>query len=80
MDYVFGTAIILVIALLASLYIGWSWGPKHAIEEISGSNARFTRPIIAGVSLATIWVWFIRIICPGIILGMLLNMFGVKLF
>jgi len=80
MDYLFGTAIILIIALLASVYVGWSWGPKHAIEEISSSNAKFTRPIFARVSLATIWVWFIRILCPGIILGMLLNMFGVKLF
>jgi len=80
MDHLFGTAIILIISLLASLYVGWAWGPKHAIEEISRSSSVFARPLIGGFSPATVWVWFIRFICPVVIAVMLLKMFGVELF
>jgi len=76
MDYLFGTAIILIIALLVSLYVGWSWGTKPIVEEISGSNALFTRPWVGSLSPAAVWVWFIRIVCPVFILIMLLKMFG----
>lgn len=80
MDHIFGTAIILLICLLCSVYVGWSWGPKHAVEEMSSSNSWFARPLLAGLSPATVWVWFIRIVCPLIVSLMLLNMFGVKFF
>ncbi len=80
MDHIFGTAIILLICLLCSVYVGWSWGPKHAVEEMSASNSWFARPLLAGLSPATVWVWFIRIVCPLIVSLMLLNMFGVKFF
>lgn len=80
MDHIFGTAIILLICLLCSVYVGWSWGPKHAVEEMSSSNSWFARPLLGGLSPATVWVWFIRIVCPLIVSLMLLNMFGVKFF
>jgi NSS family neurotransmitter:Na+ symporter len=80
MDYLFGTAIILIICLLASVYVGWSWGPKHAIDEVGLSNSWFTRPLLGRVTPAGVWTFFIRFVCPAVVFVMLLNMFGVKFF
>lgn len=80
MDQIFGTAIILLICLLASVYVGWSWGPKHAVDEMSATNSWFARPLVGSISPATVWVLFIRFVCPIVVTVMLLNMFGVKFF
>jgi len=80
MDYIFGTALILLICLLASVYVGWVWGAKNAVEEVAASNAWFTRPVFGCLVPAKLWVWFIRVICPATVLAMLLNLLGAKLF
>lgn len=80
MDYIFGTALILLICLLASVYVGWFWGTHRAVEEIAASNSWFTRPMIGSLAPATVWVWFIRIICPLTVLVMFLNLLRIRLF
>jgi neurotransmitter:Na+ symporter, NSS family len=74
MDYIFGTLLIVVITFLVSVYVGWVWGPKTAIQEIEKGSPHFTRPFIAGISQSTIWVFFIRFVCPIVILIVFGNM------
>jgi neurotransmitter:Na+ symporter, NSS family len=78
MDLIFGTAIILIISLLVSVYAGWVWRGKPQ-EEISLSSG-FSRPLIGRVSQATLWTFFIRFICPAVIVIVLLDMVGIKIF
>jgi neurotransmitter:Na+ symporter, NSS family len=74
MDYVFGTLLIVVITFLVSVYVGWVWGPKAAIREIEQGAPDFNKPFLAGISQASIWVFFIRFICPTVILVVFGNM------
>lgn len=80
MDLIFGTAIILIISLLLSLFAGWVWGPKRPVEEIASSAPSFTKPSIGAHSQARLWTFFIRFVCPIVIFIVLLNLLGVKLF
>lgn len=80
MDQIFGTTIILMICLLCSVYVGWVWGPKPAVDEIAVTASWFTRPLLGKVTPATVWTLFIRFICPLVVFAMLLNMLGVKFF
>lgn len=80
MDFIVGTALIVVIALLCSVYSGWIWKTGHAVAEISQGSPAFTKPLIGGLSLARIWAFFVMIVCPLVIGLVLLNLFGIKLF
>lgn len=75
MDWVFtlfGELSLVVGAFLLCLFVGWKWGIPAALEEIRAENATF--------SMAGLWSWLIRIVCPvaiGIILiQQTLNLFG----
>jgi len=80
MDTIFGTAAILMIALLTSLYVGWVWQRSRAIGEVVQGAPGFTRPWIAGISVAHVWIVFIRFVCPALITVVLLQLLGLKLF
>ncbi len=80
MDYVFGTAVIVVIAFLCSIYVGWIWKTPNAIKEIEQGCPGFTRPLIGSITPAQIWAVFVKFICPIVILFVLLNMLGVQIF
>jgi len=67
MDALFGTLLVIIIALLCSVYTGWFWGLKHAVDEIHKCSPHFTRKIAGGVPLAMIWGIFIQYICPIVI-------------
>jgi NSS family neurotransmitter:Na+ symporter len=79
MDYVVGTLLIVIIALLCSVYTGWVWKSRNAVREIADGSPGFTKPLIGGVSLAQIWSVFVAFICPIVILAVLLNMLGLDL-
>jgi neurotransmitter:Na+ symporter, NSS family len=84
MDLLVGTLLIVVIALLCSLFTGWVWKTQGAVEEISRGCPTFQRPFLGGISLARIWSVFVRWVCPvviGVILAnMIAELFGVELF
>lgn len=80
MDYIAGTVVIALIALLCSLYVGWVWKTPNAIKEIEQGAPGFTRPLLGGISQAKVWAVFVQIICPAIVLVVLLNMLGLHLF
>ncbi len=69
MDFIWGNLSLAIGGLLLSLFVGWVWGANKAAVEVregSGSPAW----------LATGWSFFIRYVCPALILLVLLNLFG----
>lgn len=80
LDYVFGTMLIILIAFLCSVYVGWFWKTSHAVKEIEQSSSSFTKPWFAGVSLADVWAFFIKFLCPVVILIVLLGQLGLQIF
>jgi NSS family neurotransmitter:Na+ symporter len=71
MDFFFGTLAIVVICLMLSLYSGWAKNIKVFAAELSmGSHSFDGFPRKA-------WVFFIKWICPIVIILVLLNMVGV---
>lgn len=76
MDYIFGTFVIVLAALMVCLYTGWVLKTTEMVKEIEHGNNWFTKPVIAGVAPSALWVFFIRFICPAVIILVLLNMVG----
>lgn len=70
MDFFFGTLAVVVICLMLSLYTGWVSKIKIFADEIELGS-----PVFKGV-LRKLWIFFIRIVCPVVILLVLLNMVG----
>ncbi len=76
-DYIFGTFIIVVAALMICIYTVWIYSGTKMIAEIEQGNHWFTQPLIGSASPAKIWVFFMKYICPTVILLVLLNMIGI---
>ena len=64
MDYVFGTLTVVIISLLLSLFVGWAIKTKTVSDELNLGSSYFQNNIVFGISLAQIWVFFIRWVCP----------------
>ncbi len=77
MDFLWGTLFIMIVALFVCLYIGWVIKPARIIAEINLGSPYFTTAKIFGATLAQIWSFFIRFICPLVILIVILNQFNV---
>ena len=73
MDAIFGTLLVIIIALLCSVYTGWVWGLKNAVGEIQKCSPHFTRKIAGGVPLSMIWGIFIQFVCPIVIFIVLIK-------
>ena len=76
MDQVFGTLCLIVISLSLSIYVGWIWKTEPAVKEISEGCPWFTQPMVAGISPAQIWAFFVKYICPVVISLVLVNALG----
>lgn len=76
MDQVFGTLCLIVISLSLSIYVGWIWKTELAVKEISEGCQWFTQPMVAGISPAQIWAFFVKYICPVVISLVLVNALG----
>lgn len=70
MDFFFGTLAVVIICLMLSLYTGWVKKIRKYADELSKGSSFDGFPKIA-------WMFFIRWICPVVILLVLLNMVGV---
>jgi neurotransmitter:Na+ symporter, NSS family len=77
MDFLWGTLFIMIVALFVCLYIGWVIKPARIIAEINEGSPYFSTKKIAGVTPAQIWSFFIRFVCPIVILVVILNQFNV---
>ncbi len=71
MDFVFGTFAVIVICLMLSLYTGWGQKISDYADELT-----LGAPGFKGV-FRTGWMFFIRWVCPAVIILLILNMVGV---
>ena len=76
LDYYFGTLFITVVALATSLYVGWGMDINRVSDEISEGASVFTKSIFGSITLRSIWVIFIKYICPIVILLVFMDMIG----
>lgn len=72
MDHVFGTVSMLIVVLTTCLYTGWVIKTDKIVDEISEGA-----PYFKTTSLATVWKFFIRFVCPVVIIMVVLNVLGV---
>lgn len=73
LDYFFGTFFIVVVALVTCIYVAWKIGAEKIVGELEQGSENFR----AGSMKARGFVFFIKFVCPLVILAVLLNMMGV---
>lgn len=73
LDYFFGTFFIVIVALVTCIYAAWKIGPARIVGELEQGSEKFR----AGTMKAKGFVFFIKYVCPLVILAVLLNMLGV---
>ncbi len=77
MDAIFGELLIVIVAFTTSLYTGWGMDTRKLAGEIGQSAPLFNKPIVGAITPATLWIFFIRYICPLTIGLVLLSTIGV---
>lgn len=77
MDFIWGSFFIVIVSLFVCLYVGWVIKPARIIAELNEGSPFFTTVKIGGVTPAQIWTFFIRYICPLVIIIVILNQFNV---
>lgn len=70
MDFVFGTFAVIVICLMLSLYTGWASKVSDFADELASGAPSFKGPFRSG------WIFFIKWVCPIVIVLLILNMIG----
>lgn len=71
-DYFFGTFFIVVVALVTCVYVAWKLPIENIVNELDQGSPAFK----AGSFASNAFVFFIRYVCPTVILLVLLNMMG----
>lgn len=71
MDFVFGTFTVIVICLMLALYTGWASKLSVYADELMLGAPGFKGPYRAG------WMFFVKWVCPLVIILLILNMLGV---
>jgi neurotransmitter:Na+ symporter, NSS family len=77
MDLLFGSLFIVIVCLMTALYVGWVLKPKAVADEIGMGSSFFNKKLIGGVTPSQLWIFFIKYICPVVILLVLLATIGV---
>ncbi len=77
MDFIWGSFFIIIVSLFVCLYVGWIIGPAKIITELSEGTPSFNTTRYAGVTAAQVWSFFLRFICPLVIIIVILNQFNV---
>jgi len=77
MDFFFGTFFIVIVALMTCLYTGWVMDITKISDEIAEGAPFFKKELVAGITPAAIWRFFIRFVCPAVIGLVLINMMGI---
>jgi NSS family neurotransmitter:Na+ symporter len=71
MDFIFGTFAVIVICLMLALYTGWAQKISDYADELSLGAPAFKGPFRAA------WIFFIKYVCPIVIILLILNMVGI---
>jgi len=69
MDFVWGSLAMVTGGFLLSLFVGWKWGTKNAIKELSQGSPFFKK-------IAPLWGFHIRYIAPVVIFIILMSLFS----
>ncbi|HRJ31279.1 MAG TPA: sodium-dependent transporter [Cyclobacteriaceae bacterium] len=77
MDALFGTLFIVIVCLMTALYVGWVLKPQKVSEEIGLGSPFYHKKLVFGISPSQMWIFFIKFICPIVILLVLLATIGV---
>lgn len=77
MDAIFGELLIVIVAFMTSLYTGWAMDTRKLADEIGQSAPVFNRVLVANLTPAKLWIFFIRFVCPVVIGLVLLSTIGV---
>ncbi len=72
-DYLFGNLIIITSSLMICLYSGWIYNTSHLVKELSKGSKQFAKPLFGKILPADIWVFFIRFVCPTLMLLVLIE-------
>jgi NSS family neurotransmitter:Na+ symporter len=70
MDFLWGNVSLAVGAFFLSIFVGWVWGTRKAAGELREGGTASPR-------LLAVWGFFVRWICPAVIVVVMLNLFGV---
>jgi len=70
MDFIFGTFAVVVICLMLSLYTGWGQKIADYADELASGAPGFKGIYRKG------WIFFIKWVCPIVIILLILNMIG----
>ena len=70
MDFIFGTFAVIVICLMLALYTGWANKINDFADELALGAPGFKGTFRAG------WIFFIKWVCPIVIILLILNMIG----
>lgn len=76
MDFIWGSFFIIIVSLFVCVYVGWIMGPSKIIAELSEGTPTFATAKFAGVTAAQVWTFFIKYICPLVIIIVILNQFN----
>jgi len=71
MDFIFGTFAVIVICLMLALYTGWASKISDYADELASGAPSFKGPFRGA------WIFFIKYVCPIVIILLILNMVGV---
>lgn len=77
MDYALGSISMLIVVLVTCLYTGWAMNTAKLVDEIEMGAPAFKKNTFLGISMAQLWVWCIRFLCPFICGAVLLSVLGV---
>lgn len=77
MDAIFGELLIVIVAFMTSLYTGWAMDTRKLADEIGQSAPVFNKVLVANLTPAKLWIFFIRFVCPVVIGLVLLSTIGV---
>ena len=76
LDKIFGSLLIVIVALMTSIYCGWIINVDELIANIGEGAPSFTKPIL-GINPSVVFKVMLKYIIPPVILLVLLNMVGV---
>ncbi|MEQ9426837.1 MAG: sodium-dependent transporter [Cyclobacteriaceae bacterium] len=73
LDYIWGTFLIVVVALTTCIYVGWVMPIEDMLKELAQGSESFA----IGSTASKAFAYFIKFVCPIVILLVLLNMMGI---
>ena len=77
MDFVWGSFFIVIVSLFVCVYVGWIMGPSKIISELNEGSPFFTGTKVLGITPARLWTFFVRYVCPIVIIIVILNQFNI---